>query len=77
MRKRIQKQVTLGPLTEKNIFITCPKGYELTGGGFAIGAIGKVTCSAPVSKTMWKVTGMNPDTTGAIVLQAFAICEKP
>ena len=77
MRKRIQKQVTVGPLTEKTIFIKCPTGYQLTGGGFAIGAIGNVYCSAPVSKTMWKVTGVNPTTAGAIVLQAFAICEKP
>jgi hypothetical protein len=76
MRKVIQKQRTLGPLTEKNIFIKCPKGCTLTGGGFAVGAIGKVYCSAPVSKAMWKVTGINPDTTGTIVLQAFAICEK-
>ena len=51
MRKRIQKQVTVGPLTEKTIFIKCPTGYQLTGGGFAIGAIGNVYCSAPVSKT--------------------------
>jgi len=74
--KVIQKQVTLGPLSEKSIFIACPHGYLLTGGGFAIGSIGKVTVSAPVSRKSWKVTGSNPDPGGSIVLQAFAICFK-
>jgi hypothetical protein len=74
--KRIQKQVTLGPLSEKSISITCPRGYLLTGGGFAIGSIGKVTCSFPVSLTEWRVTGSNPYQGGAIVLQAFAMCIK-
>jgi len=74
--KVIQKQATLGPLSEKSIFIECPRGYLLTGGGFAIGSIGKVTVSAAVSRKRWKVTGSNPDPGGAIVLQAFAVCLK-
>jgi hypothetical protein len=74
--QRLQEQETIEQGTSEDVFVVCPTGTIVTGGGYATGGGVLVSQSHPVDQVTWGVLASNPGNEDH-ALHGFALCIGP